>query len=414
MTREKYHALIEQLTARAAADPVAYRRKVALIAWLGYAYLTLLLVFVGALLALCVVLFRYSNLNAGLIKLLILVGLFAGGIMWAIVRGIFARFPEPDGLRLTRDQAPLLFAEVNALSTRLGVKPPDRIYLDDQFNAAAAQSPLFGLFGPTRNWLILGLPLMEALSPEELTSVVAHEFRALRRGARALRRLDLPAARGVGAGCSTLSQGQEGKIQGMLVFPFVKWYAPRLNAWSFVLVRRQEFEADDAAGRLTTPTVAGRALVKAAVLGRFTGEKAWQAVAARAAHEPEPPADALVQLGAILRAGPEPALGTRWLGEALRAHTTSDDTHPCLRERLAALGAAAEAERVPAVAAPSAAEYFLEGAYEGLREMNCSAAGPRNARRAGPFGTRRSGKRGRSSMNWRARPRPGRFRRTTS
>ena len=48
--------------------------------------------------------------------------------------------------------------------------------LTGDFNAAIVQHPRFGIFGGTRNYLMLGLPLMQSLSPAEFQAVVAHEF----------------------------------------------------------------------------------------------------------------------------------------------------------------------------------------------------------------------------------------------
>ena len=46
----------------------------------------------------------------------------------------------------------------------------------DEVNAAVVQRPAFGLVGGPRNYLLLGLPLMEAMPPAEALAVVAHEY----------------------------------------------------------------------------------------------------------------------------------------------------------------------------------------------------------------------------------------------
>lgn len=357
MTREAYHALVEKLTAQAATDPAGYRRKVSLFANLGYAYLGLLLLLVAGLFWGGWWLFTHLRVTGGSIKLILLVVIFGGTIAWSILRGIFARIPPPDGLRISREEAPELYAEVDAIARELEVKPVSRIYLDNDFNAAAAQRPLFGMFGPVRNWLVLGVPLMDALTRDELRSVIAHEFGHFggRHGSFSGKVYRQRQAWG-----RLLEAAAGGSAIDLLVTPFLKWYVPRLDAWSFVLVRAQEFEADAAGARAAGPEVAGRALVKASVFGRLCAEVGWKSIFARAATEPAPPNDVLDRMRSVLTAGPEPALGRRWLGAAMQAHTTMDDTHPCLRERLGALQVPHVAAEVPT--APSQPASGLLGA----------------------------------------------------
>ena len=50
------------------------------------------------------------------------------------------------------------------------------VLVDDDVNAGVVQRPAFGLFGWPRNYLVLGLPLLEALPADEALSVVAHEY----------------------------------------------------------------------------------------------------------------------------------------------------------------------------------------------------------------------------------------------
>src|SRR5436190_1858633 len=52
----------------------------------------------------------------------------------------------------------------------------DRVLLTADFNASVQQVPRLGLFGWSRRYLLIGLPLLEVLSREELRVVLAHEF----------------------------------------------------------------------------------------------------------------------------------------------------------------------------------------------------------------------------------------------
>ncbi|MCF6525011.1 M48 family metalloprotease [Streptomyces sp. JJ36] len=97
-----------------------------------------------------------------------------------IVKGMFALRPpedeEPDGIRVTEDQEPALWALVRSLAEQTGTRAPDEIYLVPEVNAAVSEeSRLLGL-RPGKRRLLVGLPLLTGLDEAQLTSVLAHEF----------------------------------------------------------------------------------------------------------------------------------------------------------------------------------------------------------------------------------------------
>ena len=52
----------------------------------------------------------------------------------------------------------------------------DHVLLTEEFNAAVVQIPRLGILGWNRNYLIIGLPLMKALTRKQLAAVLAHEL----------------------------------------------------------------------------------------------------------------------------------------------------------------------------------------------------------------------------------------------
>ena len=162
-------AQIRPLEDFAAANPGGYRFRVALLASLGYVYL---LVLVVLLLGIVAFVLYYARLNAAVIKILwiplVLVGL--------VLRALWVTIPEPDGKKLEQNEAPELFELIREISTALNGPKAHHVLVSDEFNASIVQIPQFGMFGWLRNYLVVGLPLMRALSPEEFRSVLAHEF----------------------------------------------------------------------------------------------------------------------------------------------------------------------------------------------------------------------------------------------
>src|ERR1044072_5729663 len=241
MNEEKFASLISSLESFAAAKPGAYRLRVGLLAALGYIYLLLV---VGLLLVVVAATFYLLRFNWAAIKIvwipLALVGL--------VLLSLWITMPEPDGMTLTREQAPALFDLVNEVRKALDGPKIDHIMVSDEYNAYIAQIPQFGMFGWLRNYLVVGLPLMHALNPGEFRSVLAHEVGHLsgKHGRFSgwiyrLRQSWIEVLTNV---------ERERNYMSFLFEPFIKWYAPYLNAYSFVLARAQEWQA----GTVSVPT----------------------------------------------------------------------------------------------------------------------------------------------------------------
>ena len=92
--------------------------------------------------------------------------------------GATARLDGADmrGVAVTPEAEPELWARVQALAATMGTRGPRRILISPEVDAAVWESShLLGLF-PGRRYLILGLPLLLALSPAQMDAVIAHEL----------------------------------------------------------------------------------------------------------------------------------------------------------------------------------------------------------------------------------------------
>ena len=96
----------------------------------------------------------------------------AGLLLKSLVSTRRPEFVAP-GRRLRVEEAPLLFAAVEELAARAKTSPPSEIYLDPTANLAVTEEG--GLFGG-RRVLILGAPLLDWLTVDELRAGIAHEL----------------------------------------------------------------------------------------------------------------------------------------------------------------------------------------------------------------------------------------------
>ena len=233
--------------------------------------------------------------------------------------------------------------------------------LTDEFNAAVAQVPRWGIFGGHRNYLVVGLQLMSALSPEEFKSVLAHEFGHLSANHS---KFSGKIYRVRQIWMNLMEEFSEGSN---LVFgPFFNWYAPYFGAYSFVLARQNEYVADRCAAEVCTPRVAANALTRGAVVGGYLFERVWPEVFKSAGREPQPPTDVYTRVRGAIGTPLEAATATRWLAEAVNRPTDSVDTHPSLTQRLASMKQ--DAQLTPR-AGQSAAEFYLGGALGELTQQ---------------------------------------------
>jgi hypothetical protein len=134
---------------------------------------------------------------------------------------------------------------------------------------------------------------------------------------------------------------------------FFKWYGPWFNAYSFVLARAQEYEADRVAADLATPAVMGSALVRIELQShRFSDH--WVTVCAQSRAAVAPTAMPYTSMRQKLGTteGPDELRLKRALSEI----TDLQDTHPSLSDRLSALSASAE---VPPPLTENAAQVLL-------------------------------------------------------
>jgi len=344
MKNEELDQLISRLEVMAKDHPARYTFYVISVALLGFAILgvailsSLLSVALLVGLALLVVATggKALILVAKLGKLLILLALPA----WVMIRSsfslLFTRFPSPEGRELLPAEAPALFARLSDIRKQLKGPRIHHVLLTDELNAAIVQHPRFGLLGWEKNYLILGLPLLQALSEEEALAVVAHEYGHLsgrhgRLGGFIYR------FRSAWGRLQTLSE-QWNDWGSRLIARLFRWYAPYFNAYTFVFARQNEYVADRCSVEIFGQRNAASALMKVNVAALFEDEKFWPSIDRRVVEEPEPIKKRSALWRAALQSELDPETRSRYVETAGQRKTDHFDTHPALNERLSAIG----------------------------------------------------------------------------
>jgi Zn-dependent protease with chaperone function len=323
VTREEFEVLIRKLEGVSQRHPRLYYARIAGLVTLAYGYLVLIL---AGSLALCAAMVAMVVAVPATIKFGV-VGIIAfGGIFFAVVRGLWVRLKPPLGQEVNRAQAPRLFDLLDELRAALKCRPFNQVLVLGDFNAGVVQIPRLDIFGWHRNYLLIGLPLAQALSPEEFKAVLAHEFAHSSRGHGRFGNWLYRVRRTWEQVFQQIAK-QRSRF-GFVLAGFIKWFWPVFNAHAFVLARANEYQADECSVRIAGADAAARALIRTPVANAFMQEKFWPTLLARATNEKFPPGNVMLVSARNLKSGPAPEDAALWIRQAFLIETNNADTHP--------------------------------------------------------------------------------------
>jgi Zn-dependent protease with chaperone function len=231
---------------------------------------------------------------------------------------------QAQGERVGSLEAPRLFVLLADLQHRMRCAPVAQVVITEDFNASVLQASRCGFIGPRRSSLLLGLPLMRSLKVRQFAAVLAHELAHLVCG-HGRHRLS-PAHR----------MRQLWSQPGATFRP-----AAEHRDTALPLARRNEFEADAMAARLTSPRGTAQALTSVTLFGCYLEHHYWPAVHAAARDPGSHPAPLSRFDPTGIQRVPAGQL-RQWRDGAMQRPTGVCDTHPCLGDRLEALGQTAE------------------------------------------------------------------------
>ncbi|HTQ11349.1 MAG TPA: M48 family metallopeptidase [Fimbriimonadaceae bacterium] len=356
--RRDFIAQVKREEERVAKDASGYRRSLYVLVFLAYAYIFAVLAVILGLFGAAIWLSIAAHGN----PLLLRVALGLGILVVVIGRSLWVKIDPPKGVVLKRGDVSELYRMVDEIADRLQAPRPAEIRVDYRLNAAAAQVPRFGIFGVYRNVLVIGLPLLLGFPPDEVRSVIAHEFG------------HFSGAHGeFGAWAYRVDQtwrriihqlARRRSLATLAFYGFVKWFPKRFAAKTFALRRAHEYEADKAAAEIGGAECAARALLRLRCLGPELRRGFWKDLSATTKDSPVLPANCLAGLSEAARKAGDPETMAKDLTAALAETTSYQGSHPALSDRLRALGQMPESveDAVRELSAPierTAAEAFI-------------------------------------------------------
>jgi len=342
MKYDKYLSLIRELESAAASGKGWYEFRVLLLTAVGYGYFVGLILLLIAPFVLIILGILLSPAILGKVfleslKFWWLLGPALGiyfGLLGSAAGAITAKVPDPSGNELISKDAPELFAFVKTACRELKAKRPKKILVDDSFNAAVVTLPKFGIFG-RKVVMTVGLPLMRSLSQRQFEAVLAHEIGHIsgKHGGFAKWAYQMREAWG------RLIEAEEstGHRLRFLYQTFVDRFFPYFTAYSFVLMREHEKQADREAASLVGSKELGESLILLEVRSRTLTEEFWPAVHEENVATRTPPTHLFSRMLSALSSA-DPDRSKDFLEQAVGIPTDFNDSHPSLAERLRLIG----------------------------------------------------------------------------
>lgn len=261
------------------------------------------------------------------IKLALVCVVLAGTIIWAVLPRI-DRFVPP-GPQLSAVDSPQLFEVLTGVASSTEQAMPAHVYLVNDVNAFVTQRG--GVMGfASRRVMGIGLPLMQALTVQELKAVLAHEFGHYHSGDVRIGPWIYKTRAAIGR---TIQQLGDGYLQKVFIA-----YGNLFLRVTHAVSRRQEFIADEVAARAAGAGPMASALRKvhgaAVAFHRYWGAEVSPVL--NSGYLP-PLASGFAKFVQVESVSAKVARSIET--EEAEGESSPYDTHPPLRERVAALKA---------------------------------------------------------------------------
>jgi Zn-dependent protease with chaperone function len=149
------------------------------LALLGYAYLVVMAL--GLLtLTVLTVLAVWSTFYLPVPGLILVI--LVGGLTLSVLRALWVKIEPPAGERVTRQEAPELFAMFDEVRAKLRTPVVHQVIITREYSATILQLRRFGAIAGYHNVLVVGLLFLKGLSSDQFKAVLAHELAHLSRG----------------------------------------------------------------------------------------------------------------------------------------------------------------------------------------------------------------------------------------
>lgn len=219
-----------------------------------------------------------ESVLVGRVHVRIIIGIGIGALagVGAVTRGIFMIVGKAEtfvvGKTLRREQAPMLWMQIDTTAERLNALRPDYVVVGLDPGFFVTEADVVCLNGTLRGrTLYCSLPLCRILNNEELAAVIGHELGHFKGEDTKFSKRFYPIYRGTATSLEALQNVGGGVLASMALVPAVTIFRYFLESFAVAerrIGRERELAADRSASSVTSPERISVALVK---LHAFTG-----------------------------------------------------------------------------------------------------------------------------------------------
>lgn len=313
-----------------------YKIKLALLCFAGYGYCFLLIFGILGLLAISFLVLSKYRLGFKIIR--VIVPLFA--VLIALIKGLFStllvKIPVPEGIEIRKEEFPEFYKLLEEIRVKIKCPRIHHIKFDLSFNAYIAEIPMYGVFGWFRRYLVIGIPLMLALSKDELRAVIGHELGHLS-GSHGKMPVKVLKVENVWSKISEELM-KSGIDRNRLFKSFLIRYIPALKNALLSFRRENEYVADKAAEIVTDSATVASILVKIPLYNSYIENVFWYEINNLARVEKTPPPKLYQQMETFFDNPPPEEPLKHELTQFLKIKSLPCWTHPSTSERLENIG----------------------------------------------------------------------------
>ena len=288
-------------------------------------------------------------IDAGIQLTLIALG---GAFSWSIYR---LKFAVPTGLDVTKEKFPHLLKLIDELLTEFGSPKIDKIIIRDKYEVSVIKTPRSGMpFFNTRT-LIIGLPVLQTMSPLYFRALLARRIGQLSTQHTPVT-TRLYFLNDIWAQFRASSKHSKNGITKILSY-FFQLYSPLYQTILMPLLQEEELEADSYGMDIINSEDMVECIVYEEVVTQFLDSKFWPKIYHMAKRSKTPEFMPYSQMTKVVKAGITDDEISETIQAALKVELNHPAPTPSLIARLNHLGHAKPLP--PKRLSKTAAEYYL-------------------------------------------------------
>jgi len=295
-----------------------------------------------------------------LIQLVLIV--LGGAFSWAIYK---LKFSLPTGLDVTEEKFPHLTKLIEELRSEFGKPKIDRIIIRDKYEMRVIKTPRSGMPFLNTRTLIIGLPVLQTMSPLYFRALLARRIGQLSTQHTPVT-TRLYFLNDIWSQFKISCKQSKNKVTKVLGY-FFQLYSPLYQSMLMPLLQAEELEADSYGMDLINSVDMVECIVYEEVVIEFLNKKFWPKIYHMARRSKTPEFMPYSQMTKVVKAGITDDEISTTVQAALKLEITQPGLTPSLARRLNHLGHAKPLP--PKRLSKTAADYYLGSSLEKIIQL---------------------------------------------